>query len=34
LLVMAGIALFGWIAARPIARDPRSVDALRSDHGA
>ncbi len=34
LLVMAGIALFGWIAARPSARDPRSVDALRSDHGA
>lgn len=33
LLVMLGIVLFAWIAARPVTRDPRKVQALRSDHG-
>ena len=33
-LIIAGIVLFAWIAARPRARDPREVSALRSEHGA
>lgn len=33
-LVSLGIVLFAWVAARPAAADPRSVQALRSDHGA
>lgn len=33
-LVMLGIVLFAWVAARPAARDPRSMQALRTDHGA
>jgi drug/metabolite transporter (DMT)-like permease len=33
-LVMLGIVLFAWVAARPAARDPRRMQALRTDHGA
>lgn len=33
-LVMIGIVLFAWVAARPVTRDPRKVKAFRSDHGA
>lgn len=33
-LVVVGIVLFAWLAARPAAADPRNVQAQRSDHGA
>ena len=33
-LVIVGIVLFAWVAARPAARDHRAVQALRTDHGA
>ena len=33
-LIIVGIVLFAWIAARPRARDPREVRAIRSEHGA
>lgn len=33
-MIIIGIVLFAWIAARPRARDPREVQAMRSEHGA
>lgn len=34
LLIIAGIVLFAWLAARPRLQDPRENRALRTDHGA
>ncbi len=33
-MIIIGIVLFAWVASRPRARDPREVQAMRSEHGA